>query len=205
VSQTASPESQSIWVRLWFPVALISFGVMGWIASLGLTVERIKVASDPNATLACDISPFLSCKSVMLSEQASLFGFPNPLIGLTAFAAPIFIAFALMAGARFASWFWQLFMAGNLLGLVFVFWLFAQSAYEIGFLCIYCMVAWAAMIPIFWLSLGYTASRGHFGQRLVAAGSATFEWAWVIILLNYLLMLALIVIEFWEWWPSLLG
>jgi uncharacterized membrane protein len=194
---------ESLWVRLWLPIALISFGVMGWLASLGLTVERIKVATNPDAALACDISPFLSCKSVMLSEQAALFGFPNPLIGLTAFAAPIFVAFALLAGAKFASWFWQLFMVGNLLGMIFVFWLFTQSAYEIGFLCIYCMVAWAAMIPIFWLSLGYTASRGHLGPRLVAPGGVVFEWAWVLILMTYLAITALVVIEFWQWWPSL--
>ncbi|MDA2985715.1 MAG: hypothetical protein O3A98_01030, partial [Actinomycetota bacterium] len=51
-----------------FPFFLIGFGAMGWIASFGLTLERIKVAGDPGAATACDISPFISCKSVMLSE-----------------------------------------------------------------------------------------------------------------------------------------
>ena len=65
-----------------YALASIIFGVVGWIASLALTVERIRVAENPSATLGCDVSPFISCKSVMLTEQASLFGFPNPLIGL---------------------------------------------------------------------------------------------------------------------------
>jgi uncharacterized membrane protein len=58
-----------------FPFFLIVFGAIGWIASFGLTLERIKVAGDPAAATACDISPFISCKSVMLSEQAALFSF----------------------------------------------------------------------------------------------------------------------------------
>ena len=90
-----------------FPFFLIGFGAMGWIASFGLTLERIKVAGDPGAATACDISPFISCKSVMLSEQAALFGFPNPLIGLAAFFAPVLVGFAMLAGAKLASWFWQ--------------------------------------------------------------------------------------------------
>ncbi|MEL0237152.1 MAG: vitamin K epoxide reductase family protein, partial [Aquiluna sp.] len=90
-----------------FPVSLILFGIVGWVASFGLTLERIKVAGDPGASTACDISPFISCKSVMLSEQAALLGFPNPLIGLAAFFAPVVVGFAILAGAKFASWFWQ--------------------------------------------------------------------------------------------------
>ena len=203
MNPAAALSSESIWVRIALPVTLIISGALGWIASLMLTVERIRVASDPNATLACDLSPFLSCKSVMLSEQAALLGFPNPLIGLGAFAAPIFMGFAMLAGAKFANWFWQLYVLGTLAGFGFVVWLFAQSAYDIGYLCVYCILAWVAMIPIFWLSLGYAASRGHLGPRVVATGSALFEWAWVLILLTYLVILALVVIEFWVWWPTL--
>ena len=145
-----------------FPFFLIGFGAMGWIASFGLTLERIKVAGDPGAATACDISPFISCKSVMLSEQAALFGFPNPLIGLAAFFAPVLVGFAMLAGAKFASWFWQGLLAGHVLAMAFVFWLFSQSVFSIGSLCIYCMVAWTATIPLFWAIFGSpNASKRH--------------------------------------------
>jgi uncharacterized membrane protein len=186
-----------------FPVFLIIFGAIGWIASFGLTLERIKVAGDPAAATACDISPFLSCKSVMLSEQAALLGFPNPLIGLAAFFAPVLVGFAILAGAKFASWFWQLFLLGHILAMAFVFWLFSQSVYVIGSLCIYCMVAWAATIPLFWAILGFAGKEGHLGQKFVRTGNFVFEWAWVLTVMTYLMMIILVLIQFWDYWPTL--
>ena len=178
-------------------------GVMGWIASFGLTLERIAVASDPDRITSCDISPFLSCKSVMLSEQAALLGFPNPLIGLAAFFAPVVVGFAILAGAKFASWFWNLFLVGHVFAMGFVIWLFSQSAYVIGALCIYCMVAWAATIPLFWSVLGYSLNEGHLGVKPMRAGEFVYEWAWVLTLLTYTTLIVLIVIQFWDYWVAM--
>lgn len=178
-------------------------GVMGWIASFGLTLERIAVASDPDRITSCDISPFLSCKSVMLSEQAALLGFPNPLIGLAAFFAPVVVGFAILAGAKFASWFWNLFLVGHVLAMAFVLWLFSQSAYVIGALCIYCMVAWTATIPLFWSVLGYNLKEGHLGVKSMRAGEFVYEWAWVLTLLTYTTLIVLIVIQFWDYWVAM--
>ena len=187
-----------------FPFALIAFGILGWVASFGLTLERIKVAGDPLAATACDISPFLSCKSVMLSEQAALFGFPNPLIGLAAFFAPVVVGMAILAGAKFAPWFWKLFMAGHALAMVFVVWLFSQSVYDIGSLCIYCMVAWSATIPLFWASVGFSAKEGVLGKRLQSIGDTLYSWSWVLAILTYFALIIPIVIHFWRFWPTLL-
>jgi uncharacterized membrane protein len=187
-----------------FPIALIFFGILGWIASFGLTLERLAVASDPGYATACDISPFISCKSVMLSEQAALLGFPNPLIGIAAFFAPVVIGFAILAGAKFAGWFWNLFLVGHVFALGFVFWLFSASVYSIGSLCLYCMVAWAATIPLFWSILGHNMKEGYLGIRAMPAGEFIFGWAWVLTVLTYVAMLAVIVIHFWDFWPTLL-
>jgi uncharacterized membrane protein len=186
-----------------FPISLILFGAVGWIASFGLTLERLKVAGDPTAVTACDISPFISCKSVMLSEQAALFGFPNPLIGLAAFFAPILVGFAILAGAKFASWFWQGLLLGHVLAMAFVFWLFSQSVYVIGSLCIYCMVAWSATIPLFWLVFGRAAKDGHLGSRFERIGATSYEWTWVLVILTYLGLIVPILIHFWNYWPTL--
>lgn len=187
-----------------FPFALIGFGILGWIASFGLTLERIKVAGDPMAATACDISPFISCKSVMLSEQAALFGFPNPLIGLAAFFAPVVVGMAILAGAKFKPWFWQLFVLGHAFAMVFVVWLFSQSVYDIGSLCIYCMVAWSATIPLFWSAVGFSAKEGFLGKRLQTIGESLFGWTWVLVILTYLALIVPILIHFWRFWPTLL-
>jgi uncharacterized membrane protein len=186
-----------------FPFALIVFGVMGWIASFGLTLERLRVAADPGYATACDISPFISCKSVMLSEQAQLLGFPNPLIGLAAFFAPVLVGFGILAGAKFAGWFWNLFLLGHVFAMGFVFWLFAQSVFVIGSLCLYCMVAWAATIPLFWAILGHNLKEGYLGIRFMPVGEFVYDWSWVLTVFNYLVLIVVIVIHFWSFWPTL--
>lgn len=186
-----------------FPISLIIFGIVGWLASFGLTLERLHVAEFPDAATSCDISPFISCKSVMLSDQAAVLGFPNPLLGLAAYFAPILIGVAIFAGAKFKPWFWQLFLLGLTGAFGFVLWLFTQSAYSIGALCIYCMIAWVGTIPLFWSVLGHNLKQGFFGARFANFGIAVFEWTWVIVILNYLVIAGLILVEFWDYWPTL--
>lgn len=186
-----------------FPFALIFFGIMGWIASFGLTLERLAVAQNPDYAASCDISPFISCKSIMLSEQASLLGFPNPLIGIAAFFAPVVVGFGILAGAKFAGWFWNMLLVGHVFAVGFVIWLFTASVYSIGSLCLYCMVAWAATIPLFWAILGHNMKEGFLSLRLMPAGEFIFEWAWVLTVLSYLALIGVIAVEFWNFWPTL--
>ncbi len=186
-----------------YALASIVFGIVGWVASLALTLERIRVAENPEVTLGCDVSPFISCKSVMLTEQASLFGFPNPLIGLASFFAPVLIGFAILAGAEFKNWFWNLYLVGNIFGFAFVLWLFSQSVFVIGSLCPYCMVAWIAMIPLLWMNLGLVAAQGSLGERFAAPGKLVYEWNWVITVATYVGISLVILIVYWDLWPTL--
>ena len=186
-----------------YALASIVFGIVGWVASLALTLERIRVAENPEVTLGCDVSPFISCKSVMLTEQASLFGFPNPLIGLASFFAPVLIGFAILAGAEFKNWFWNLYLVGNIFGFAFVLWLFSQSVFVIGSLCPYCMVAWIAMIPLLWMNLGLVAAQGSMGERLVAPGKLVYEWNWVVTVATYVAISLVILVVYWDLWPTL--
>ena len=186
-----------------YALASIVFGIVGWVASLALTLERIRVAENPEVTLGCDVSPFISCKSVMLTEQASLFGFPNPLIGLASFFAPVLIGFAILAGAEFKNWFWNLYLVGNIFGFAFVLWLFSQSVFVIGSLCPYCMVAWIAMIPLLWMNLGLVAAQGSMGERFVAPGKLVYEWNWVVTVATYVAISLVILVVYWDLWPTL--
>lgn len=184
---------------------LISGGIIGWIGALALTIERLNVAANPDAVLSCDISPFISCKSVMLTEQASLLGFPNSLIGLAAFVVPIAIGFAILAGATFAKWFWQLFTLGITGGVLFVFWLFSQSLYSIGALCPYCMVAWTGMIPMFWQQFLFAAREGIVPVPVKSVGFFVnaYDWHWAFTILTFFGLALAVIIRFWDLWPSL--
>lgn len=183
-------------------IFLIVAGIVGWIASFLLTLERFHVAADPNATLSCDVASFISCKSVMLSPEAKLFGFPNPLIGLAAFVAPIAVGVGVLAGASFAKWFWQLFFAGNLLAMAWVIWLSSEAIYDIGALCPYCMIAWAAVIPMFWQLFAHGAREGYLPMpaKSIDFFFKFYDWAWLAALLTALAIALEIAVAFWTLW-----
>jgi len=198
IETVASPSKRYAWTLIWT-------GVLGWIAAFSLTVERIHLAEKPNEALSCDMSPFISCGSVMKTAQSHIFGFPNPIIGLAAFFAPILIGFAILAGARFALWFWRCFMVGISMGLIFVLWLFTQSVFVIHVLCPYCMVAWVAMVPLFWRVFLHAAAEGIVEVPIRTIGFFV-RWAdsaWVFTLVTELIAIVTIVIAFWSQWATL--
>ncbi|SFS05794.1 Uncharacterized membrane protein [Microbacterium sp. cf046] len=136
------PTALAVW--------LIIAGVIGWWAAFSLTMERLHLLEDPDAILGCDISPLVQCGKNLESWQGSVFGFPNPILGLTGWMAPIVVGFAILAGARFARWFWLLFALGVTSAFVFVIWLIGQSIFVLGTLCPWCMVTWVVTIPTFY-------------------------------------------------------
>lgn len=183
-----------------FALTLIWTGILGWIAAFALVLERIHLAENKNATLSCDINPWISCAKVMLEPQAKLFGFPNAIIGVAAFAVPIVLGFAILAGAQFKRWFWRGFTIGVSLGFIFVVWLFIQTNYVIHALCPYCMLAWAAMIPLFWKVFTWGGAEGIFPVpiKTVPWFVNASESSWFYAAMTELLALALIVISFWS-------
>jgi uncharacterized membrane protein len=190
-----------------FAIFLIIAGLTGWVASFLLTLERFHVAADPNAKLSCDVASFISCKSVMLSHQAKLFGFPNPLIGLGAFMAPIVVGFAILAGAHFKKWFWQGFFFGHLMAFAFVLWLSHEAIFDINALCPYCMVAWAAVIPLFWQLFFHGAREGYLPVPIRTVGFfvRAYDYAWVFALVTVLIIALEIAIHFWSLWMRFFG
>ena len=172
---------------------------MGWFAAFSLVLERIHLAEHPTDALSCDINVWISCAKVMLTPQAKLFGFPNPIIGLAAFVFPIAVGFAILAGAQFKKWFWRCFTIGISLGFVFITWLFIQTNYVIHALCPYCMIAWAAMIPLFWRVILWAGAEGVFDVPVRTIGwfVNASESSWFYAAMTELVALTLIVIQFW--------
>jgi uncharacterized membrane protein len=202
MSEQKTAEKELIGAPRSLALVLIIFGIIGWIGAFALTIERIHVASDPGATLACDLNIFISCKTVMLTWQAKLLGFPNSLIGIAAFMAPIIVGFATLAGAKFAKWFWRLFLLGNFFGFLFVLWLFTQSLLVINVLCPYCMVAWTGMIPIFVTLFLFSAREDIIPMpiRTTAFWDGAFAKAWIWVVVTFLIIILAITVRFWTRW-----
>jgi uncharacterized membrane protein len=180
-----------------FAIFLLLTGVIGWSGSTILLVEKIHKLIDPGTTLSCDVNPFISCGALFDTWQSSLLGFPNPILGVAGFVAPIAVAVGLLAGARFDAWFWRLFMAGVFGAWLFVTWLYTQSVFAIGVLCPYCMLVWAVTIPMFWYTLAWGLKRGTlFGPRTRRFGERVFPFAWIIVLANYTVIVLTILVQF---------
>ena len=95
-------DSRPTILAVWLVIA----GVIGWIAAFALTIEKFHALANPDAGPAsCDFSPLVQCTKNLDSWQGSVFGFPNPILGLTGWVASIVVGMAILAGARFARWF----------------------------------------------------------------------------------------------------
>src|SRR5688572_21537141 len=155
------------------PWLLIICGIVGLLAAGVIMVDKVKILEDPSFSPACDINPVVSCGSVMQSEQANAFGFPNPIIGLAAFPIIIITGVVMLAGAQLKRWYWIGLQLGTIFGIGFVHWLFYQSVYNIGALCPYCMAVWVVTITTFWYVLLYNLGKGYIKlpARLEGAGA----------------------------------
>ncbi|MGC4939908.1 vitamin K epoxide reductase family protein [Kribbella sp. DT2] len=187
------------------PWLLLVGGVIGLIAAVVLTVEKIAILRDPGYVPSCSINPVLSCGSVMTKPQAEAFGFPNPQIGIAGFAMVAVIGAALLAGATFRRWFWAGLQAGVIFGVVFVHWLMFQSLYRIGALCPYCMVVWAVTIPTFWYVTLHNVSSAEWrlAPMLRRVVDRATRYHSVVLTSWAVMILALIGEQFWYYWRTL--
>nr|WP_280680073.1 vitamin K epoxide reductase family protein [Cryobacterium sp. CG_9.6] len=169
-------------------IFLIIAGAIGFAAAFALTLDKVRMLENPDAQLSCNFSVLIGCSTNLASWQGSLFGFPNPLIGLAAWSVVITIGAAILAGARFARWFWLALNVGVTGAIAFVIWLIAQSIFVLDVLCPWCMVTWSVTIPVFLAVTLYNLKSGHIpasaSVRRVAA--ALYSWLFVITIACYI-------------------
>lgn len=176
----------------WF---LIITGVIAWLASATLVLERLSLYVNPDQRTSCDFNSWIACSEVMKTPQATIFGFPNPLIGLVAFTVIITTGVMLLAGASMSRWYWIGLQIGVTAGFVLVCWFWTQALYVLAILCPYCMIVWAMMIPLFvWITVR-NLRHGVIPAPAVLTKFLT-EWAWVIVGLAILGVIASIFFRF---------
>lgn len=192
VPRTGRLDRQTAWVML-------IGGVLGLIAAIQLLIEKVAVLSDDSYTPSCDINPVLSCGSVITTEQAEVFGFPNPIMGVVGFSVVITLAVLILARVELPRWIWLGLNIGTVLGFGFVIWLMFQSLYVIGALCPWCMVVWAVTIPIFWqvTAANVAAGRLNLGRTL---GDVVPALRWLLVGATFLIVLGLIFVRWADFW-----
>lgn len=191
-----SPNAPAVRRPVAIGVLLLVTGTVALYAAFRLVLDEFEKYQNPQATLSCDVNPFINCSDVMTSAQGHLFGFPNPLLGLMGFVAPIAVGVVLLTGTRWSKGFLVTFNVGVFLAWVFVTWLFTQTVWSIGALCPWCMLVWAMTIPMFWVFTIWNASRGSFGTGAQRVGRALLPFCWAFPLANYLFIAVTILIMF---------
>src|ERR1700749_620460 len=106
-SQVRVPVFSAWWVLI--------AGVIGLAASMGLTIEKIKILLNPSHVPSCNINPIVSCGSVMTTPQASVLGFPNSLLGIVGFTVVLITGVLALAKVQLPQWYWIGLTAGILI------------------------------------------------------------------------------------------
>lgn len=140
---------------------LVVLGAVGLFASGALAVEKYLKLADPDHVPSCSINAFLDCGDAMGSWQGSLLGFPNPLLGIAAFPVVVTTGVVLLVGARLPRWYWLALLGGTTLGVGLILFLVWTTLYAISAMCPYCMVVWAAMLPLFWYQVVHAVQEGY--------------------------------------------
>lgn len=176
-----------------FAILLIVLGALGWFSAFQLTIDKFQLLENPDAALNCNFSLIVQCGKNLESWQGALFGFPNPILGLGGFVAPIAVGVAILAGAQFARWFWIAFNVGIAGALALCIWLMGQSIFVLGTLCVWCMLVWAITIPMFWLVTLRNFRDGVLpsGPRARQLFGAAYGWVPVISLACYIVIAVL--------------
>ncbi|WP_437114734.1 vitamin K epoxide reductase family protein [Streptomyces longispororuber] len=180
---------------------LVGTGAAGLLASWVITLDKFALLKDPDHRPACSLNPVVSCGSVMESDQAAVFGFPNPMLGLVAYAVVVCVGVTLLGAARFPRWYWLAFNAGTLGGVVFCTWLQFQSLYRINALCLWCCLAWAATALMFWYVTSFTVRQGLLP---VPGGLRTFfeDFTWTLPVMHLGGVAMVILTRWWSFWTG---
>jgi uncharacterized membrane protein len=200
-TQSTSTQSTSTQYRS-TPWILLFSGIIGLFAAFTLMQDKVAILSDPNYVPSCNINPVLSCGSVIVTDQASIFGFANPIIGLMTYSVVIALAVLLISRVVLPNWVWLGLNLGAFGGLAFVVWLIFQSLYVIEALCPWCMVAWVGTILIFWVSTAENAKAGRFTRSGTPGviSDVISSLRWILIGSTFLVILALIFINWMDFW-----
>lgn len=201
----SKPKQKLANLERWLPWVLIGSGVVGLIASFVLTLDKLKLAENPQFQPTCNINPVISCGNVMNSAHGAAFGFPNPWLGLAAFSVLITIGMAMFAGAKFKRWFWLGLEIGIFFGLLFALWLLHESIYTINALCPFCLAVDVAVITLFWYVTLYLFQSGMLSakktRRVVAfAQRHHFD----VLIAIFLIIIAVILNHFWYYYGKFL-
>lgn len=173
-------------------IVLSISGGLGILAAMQLALDQLHLLENPGYVPVCSINQTVSCTPVIESWQSSVFGFPNSYLGLISFAVILTVGVALIGKVKFPRWYMLLFNLGTLGGLMMTHWLAGSVMFDIGKLCLWCVLVWICTGASFVYTTAY-----NFSHDNLKFGNPKFRQEFVnnrlsILLAWYLMMAGLI-------------
>lgn len=181
----------------WIFGTMLFSACLSLLAAFVLSIDAVRLAADPAVALSCNINSVVNCGAVANSWQAQAFGFPNAFLGLVAEPVVITIATAALGGVRFPRWFMRAAQVVYTLGVIFAYWLFAQSMLRIGALCPWCLLVTVSTTLVFATLTHVNIRDGHLpgpARLRTALASAVEADLDVVVVTIWLLVLTLLVL-----------
>ena len=168
-------------------VLVVVTGAIGLVASIVLLIETFALLAEPTAAAWCDVNPFVGCSTSIGSAQGSLLGLPNPVLGIVFWTGALTVGLAMASGFRPKRWFAIGFLAAVTGAFALVVWFIVQSVFVIGVLCPWCMLTWAATIPLFLAVLLQSLSSSTLpsSPAIRRASGVLMEWIPLLTLAAY--------------------
>lgn len=185
-------------------LVLTALSSIGLSASVILTLEKFELLQNPDHVTSCSLSPVVSCSPVIGSPQASAFdGIPNPVFGIFGFACVLTAGMTILAGARKLSrYWWQTLLAVVAFAVGFCIWLINAGVYDIGALCLYCMVVWLVTFTLFWVVLSESLQQKAIRLPATAAEFVTKNRD-TLIAVSIAAVVVLLYFRWADYWNSL--
>lgn len=192
--QDAKPRASQRTVGL----VLLIGSVLGIVASFALMQDKLAILADPNASLACDINPFISCGTFIQTWQAQTFGFPNMYLGFMGFSIMGVVGALHLSRLALPRWFQWATFGGLAFAFAFVLWLSSNALFAIRALCPWCLVVWVVVAPMFFSFVTYLVEEGVIEVRGIAR---TVLRSWVVLSLAWyaLVIIAAFFVFLPEW------
>jgi uncharacterized membrane protein len=182
-------------------------GLLGLLASFSLTYDLIRIGQNPNYEPSCSINPIISCTSVMETPEATVIGeIPNSMFGIIGFSMLILFGLLLAIDVILPRKMWQAAQLAGVGGIVFAHYLIFSSVFALHTICPWCFLTWLVTIATFW---AITTHNAQHGLILRGKNFIDFRHMWqrnsiAILVLWYGMLFALLLVEFWEYWRTLL-
>jgi uncharacterized membrane protein len=163
---------------------------VGLVASFIQLLDKLSLLKNPHAALSCNLNSVFSCNNVLNAWQSSVFGFPNPVIGIAMFTFFLTISAVYLTGSQIARTFELVIQGLAVFMLGFTLWLFYENTYSTRAICIFCLLNGTAVLFINAVML-----RHNYDQKLkrwIARGADLFGWTllWLAVALLMILKFA---------------